>query len=199
MDPATVRRREAELLRRRVEAYSAAEREAGRSPARRDDGFRALLENVRSLWNVGSMFRTADGAGVSRLILTGITGCPPRPEISKTALGADEAVEWEYVADSLEAARAVQRAGFRIIALETEEQRAVPLSEIDARGRICLAVGHEVAGLSGQLIEVADQIAYLPMHGVKASLNVAVAFGIASYQLMAMRNGVSPLAHDEAG
>jgi tRNA G18 (ribose-2'-O)-methylase SpoU len=188
MDPATVRKQEAELLRRRIAAAPAADRQEGRPPLRPDREFLALLENVRSLWNVGSMFRTADGAGISRLLLTGITGCPPRPEISKTALGADEVIEWEYLADPVEAAHRLRESGFRILALETEEEQGVAIDEVDPRGRICLAVGHEVAGLSGRLLELADEITYLPMRGVKASLNVAVAFGIAAYQLAAARD-----------
>jgi tRNA G18 (ribose-2'-O)-methylase SpoU len=156
MDPATVRKQEAELLRRRIATSPAADRREGRPALRPDRGFLGLLENVRSLWNVGSIFRTADGAGISRLLLTGITGCPPRPEISKTALGAEEVIEWEYLPGPAEAVQRLRESGFRILALETEEEQGVAIDQVDPNGRICLAVGHEVAGLSGRLLELAD-------------------------------------------
>ncbi len=153
---------------------------------RRDPELIALLENVRSLWNVGSMFRTADGAGFGRLVLTGITAAPPRPEIAKTALGADAIVPWEYEADPEAAARRLLDSGFRLLALETSP-RSRPLAEIDCRGPLCLVVGHEVAGISGRLLALAADVAFLPMRGRKSSLNVAVAFGIAAYHLATAR------------
>jgi len=186
LDPATIRRREAEALRKRIARTGPGAGEEGRTPARRDPDFIALLENIRSLWNVGSMFRTADGAGIGRLILTGITGHPPRLEIAKTALGAEEIVPWEYVADPEEAVACARAAGYRILALENEPG-AAPLSSVMAPGRICLVLGHEVAGISPALLEVADETIALPMRGAKGSLNVAVAFGIAAYALAAAR------------
>jgi tRNA G18 (ribose-2'-O)-methylase SpoU len=192
MDPATIRRREAEALRRRIamrdpRAATAALDGAGtQESAGRDPDFIALLENIRSLWNVGSMFRTADGAGLGRLILTGITGRPPRAEITKTALGAEAIVPWEYVADPEEAVAHLKAAGFRILALENDP-RAVPLPQATAAGRLCLVLGHEVAGISPALLAAADQMIALPMRGAKSSLNVAVAFGVAAYALAATR------------
>ncbi len=149
---------------------------------RMERDFVALLENVRSLWNVGSIFRTADGAGVDHLYLTGITGRPPRPEIAKTALGAEDVVDWSYAEDALLQARALMEGGVRLLALETGPESR-PIAQAVVRGPICLMVGHEVAGLSGELLELADQRLALPMHGVKESLNVAVAFGVAAYEL----------------
>jgi tRNA G18 (ribose-2'-O)-methylase SpoU len=119
-------------------------------------------------------------------VLTGITGRPPRPEISKTALGADEVVPWTYEPDPVAAAERLRAGGIRLLALETGP-RSVPFAEADVRGHICLMVGHEVAGLSPVLCELADQRLALPMRGLKESLNVAVAFGIAVYGLAAAR------------
>ncbi len=190
MDQATVRRREMERLKLETAAARAAM--AGRDPGdqelagERDLQLIALLENVRSLWNVGSMFRTADGAGLGRLVLTGITAAPPRPEIAKTALGADAIVPWEYEADPEVAARRLLDSGFRLLALETSP-RSRPLAEIDASGPLCLVVGHEVAGISNRLLALAADVAFLPMRGRKSSLNVAVAFGIAAYHLATAR------------
>ncbi len=187
LDPATARRREAEALRKRIATTGAGSQDsAPRVPARRDPDFIALLENIRSLWNVGSIFRTADGAGIGRILLTGITGRPPRPEIAKTALGAEEVVPWEYVADPEEAVARARAAGYLIVALENEPG-ATPLARVQGTGRICLVLGHEVAGISPALLAAADEIVALPMRGAKGSLNVAVAFGIATYVLAAAR------------
>jgi tRNA G18 (ribose-2'-O)-methylase SpoU len=199
MHPETVRRQEAERLRLELARRAGRGRPAGEGvpereaagvdrAARRwvDHDFVALLENVRSLWNVGSMFRTADGAGIGRLILTGITAHPPRKEISKTALGADEVVAWEYDPDPPAAARRLRAAGYRLLALETGEA-SVPWSAVVPDGRLCLIVGHEVAGVSAALCALADQCVALPMRGLKDSLNVAVAFGVAAYGLAEAR------------
>jgi len=139
----------------------------------------ALVDNVRSLWNVGSIFRSADACGVKELVLTGISGCPPRPEISKTALGAEEAVAWSYRADPLEALERLRGEGYSAVALETST-RAVPLTEMRWPERTCLVVGNEVVGVAQQLLDACEQHAYIPMYGVKNSFNVAVAFGIAA-------------------
>jgi tRNA G18 (ribose-2'-O)-methylase SpoU len=204
LDPTAIRRREAEALRQRIARIGGTSQDstegaaAGRAPARRDPDFIALLENVRSLWNVGSMFRTADGAGIGRLLLSGITGRPPRPEIAKTALGAEEVVPWEYVADPEEAVARARAAGYRILALENEPG-AAPLAGAQAAGRICLVLGHEVAGISPALLATADQVIDLPMRGTKGSLNVAVAFGIAAYALAAAREAAAgPVAPDRS-
>lgn len=139
----------------------------------------ALVDNVRSLWNIGSIFRTADACGVRELVLTGISGCPPRPEISKTALGAEEAVAWSYSADPLRALERLRGEGYTAVALETSPQ-AVPLAEMRWPERTCLVVGNEVAGVGPPLLEACELHTSIPMYGVKNSLNVAVAFGIAA-------------------
>lgn len=140
----------------------------------------AVLENIRSLWNVGSMFRSADGAGLERLILTGYTAHPPRKEISKTALGAEEFVAWEYWASAAEACRALKEEGYVVVGLETGSQNidveATPIS-----ARLAFVVGNEVTGISAETLAECDRRMCLPMRGHKDSLNVAVAFGIAAY------------------
>jgi tRNA G18 (ribose-2'-O)-methylase SpoU len=139
-----------------------------------------VLDNVRSLWNVGSIFRSADACGVRKIVLTGITGCPPRPELTKTALGADEAVAWSYAADPLEAVRGLAREGFETVALETSPQ-ALPLDCFEWPDRVALVVGNEVAGIGDPVREECSRHLSLPMLGVKDSFNVAVAFGIAAF------------------
>jgi len=141
----------------------------------------ALVDNVRSLWNVGSIFRTADACGFREIVLTGISGCPPRPEISKTALGAEEAVAWSYHADAMEALARLRGEGYQPVALETTE-RAVPIEAVQWPSRVCLVVGNEVAGIAAGLLDACPLHAGIPMFGVKNSLNVAVAFGIAAHR-----------------
>jgi tRNA G18 (ribose-2'-O)-methylase SpoU len=138
----------------------------------------ALVDNVRSLWNVGSMFRTADACGVELLALAGITGCPPRPEIAKTALGAERAVAWRYHADPASALGWLRARGYEPVALE-RAPASRPIDEIDWPARPCLVVGNEVTGISPDVLDACSRRAHVPMRGVKSSLNVAVAFGIA--------------------
>ena len=142
--------------------------------------FVVLVDNVRSLWNVGSIFRTADACGVERLILAGITGTPPRAEITKTALGAEQAVAWSYVADPAAGLASLRSDGYVPVALETSP-RAIPVGELSWPARPCLVVGNEVSGITPSILEACKQHVAIPMAGVKSSLNVAVAFGIAAF------------------
>jgi len=150
--------------------------------------FSALVEDVRSLGNVGSLFRTADGAGFAPLYLCGITGCPPHKSIAKTSLGAEEHVPWAHHASALDVLPALRAGGVQIIALERTAS-STPLDDAVRRGVVrpplCLVVGNEVAGVSAETLALATLQCHLPMRGVKASLNVAVAFGIAAYMIRA--------------
>jgi len=145
----------------------------------------ALVDNVRSLFNVGSIFRTADGAGISPLHLCGITATPDHPKLAKTALGAETSVPWRYASNGLEAAEALKADGRQLWALEGG-RRTRSLFDIipDPAGPpIVLVVGHERAGIDPGILDVCDRVLQIPMQGVKASLNVATAFGIAAYYL----------------
>ena len=139
-----------------------------------------LVDNVRSLWNVGSFFRTADACGVRELVLSGISGCPPRPQITKTALGAERAVAWSYRADPHEALTEILARGYTPVAVETSP-RATPVEELDWPARVCLVIGNEVSGISPAVLAACPLHTTIPMRGVKDSLNVAVAFGIAAH------------------
>jgi tRNA G18 (ribose-2'-O)-methylase SpoU len=141
-----------------------------------------LLENIRSLHNVGSIFRSSDGAGVGKIYLTGYTGIPPRNEISKTALGAELEVPWEQVVDPLEAIRKLKKDGVRIIALETGKESR-DIFKFQPQWPMCLLVGNEVEGISQELLSEADEIVHIPMMGVKESLNVSCAYSVAVYEL----------------
>ena len=141
-----------------------------------------ILENVRSLWNVGSIFRSADGAGVGQLLLCGFTAHPPRKEISKTALGAEEAVPWEYWSRAPQACQALREAGYLVLALE-QTPTSQNLAEIELSSPVAFVVGHEITGVSAETLAQCDGAVHLPMRGMKQSLNVAVAFGVAAYGL----------------
>jgi tRNA G18 (ribose-2'-O)-methylase SpoU len=156
--------------------------------------FSALLEDIRSLWNVGSMFRTADGAGFSRLYLCGFTGTPPNKAIAKTSLGAEAHVQWEHCNHALELLPRLGESGVQIVVLERNERSIgleTALNQESLRMPLCLVVGNEVAGVSTETLQHASVVCHLPMHGNKTSLNVAVAFGIAAYRI---RQHLAPAA-----
>jgi 23S rRNA (guanosine2251-2'-O)-methyltransferase len=140
----------------------------------------ALLDNIRSAWNVGAIFRTADGLGVQKLHLCGITPTPENPSVAKTALGADQSIPWTYSRNALSAAEKLKEEGIRLWALEQDE-RAIQVTENwdAAAGRIALIVGNEVTGVDPALLDLCERIVYIPMQGKKRSLNVEVAFGVA--------------------
>lgn len=143
----------------------------------------ALLDNIRSLYNVGSIFRTSDGALIRKLYLCGYTPTPPRKEISKTALGSTETIQWEYHQKVEDAAKAAREAGAKICVLEhtTGSKPYFGLTKSDFP--LCLVVGNEITGVSPELIASADLAIEIPMHGMKQSLNVSVAYGIAIFEL----------------
>ena len=141
-----------------------------------------VLNNIRSLHNVGTIFRTADGAGVGKIWLCGITGYPPQGGIAKTALGAEDHVPWEYREDVLAVIRDLKAQGYQIVLLE-QMQGSVRHDEFKPRSPLCLIVGNEMDGVAEGLASLADAAIEIEMDGIKNSLNVAVAFGIAVYQL----------------
>ena len=153
----------------------------------------ALLDNIRSSLNVGSMFRTADGAGVSHLHLCGITPTPDHPKVAKTALGAEYSVPWTQYWDALEAAASLRQGGCELWALEggpraelifeAVQDLAQSLAPAQSRKALLLVVGNEVSGVDPGLLELCQRVVSIPMQGAKQSLNVAVAFGIAVYSL----------------
>jgi tRNA G18 (ribose-2'-O)-methylase SpoU len=153
----------------------------------------ALLDNIRSVHNIGSIFRTADGAGLEHLYLCGITATPGHPRLSKAALGAQETVSWSYSRNAVDTASALQAQGYSLWALERlaaddSRKNIHLLFDIETRNALgekpaVLVVGNERAGVDPGILALCDHILSLPMHGQKPSLNAAVAFGIAVYYL----------------
>jgi tRNA G18 (ribose-2'-O)-methylase SpoU len=142
-----------------------------------------LLDQVRSLYNVGAFFRMADAAGIERLYLTGITGHPPHARLAKTALGAQETVAWEHHWDAVALVERLREAGYEVAAVETS-LRSVDLYDWCPRFPVCLIFGHEVEGVRAELSARCDTHVRLPMLGVKHSLNVSVAGGVVVYELL---------------
>lgn len=143
---------------------------------------RLLAHNIRSLWNVGSFFRTCDALAVEKVYLTGYTGIPPRKEISKTAIGAEEFVGWESPRDPIPTLKQLKEEGWSLVALEITKD-AIDISEYKPADNVCLIVGHELTGVPDDILSLCDDVVMIPMHGHKESLNVAVAAGIALNQL----------------
>ncbi len=143
-----------------------------------------LLQNIRSMWNVGAIFRSCDATRIQKVIITGYTATPPRKEIDKTALGATEWVEWEYVQNPLDAISQLKSNGVTIAALEL----TTPSTPYDSLSQkhfpLCLIVGNEVSGIDDDVLAQCDLSLEIPQFGVKHSLNVAVSVGIALYALI---------------
>jgi 23S rRNA (guanosine2251-2'-O)-methyltransferase len=142
-----------------------------------------LLENVRSLYNVGAFFRTADAVGLEKLYLTGITGYPPQSMIAKTALGAEETVAWQHSGETEKTLVELRSAGYEIAAIETSAH-AIDLFDWHPRFPVCVLFGHETDGLTARAAALADTHIRIPMLGRKHSLNVASAGAVVLYELL---------------
>ena len=143
-----------------------------------------LCDNVRSLHNVGSLFRTADALGVKGMILCGISGTPPHPELSKTALGAERTVEWEYRPDAVEAVEQLRAAGVKILVLE-QTHDSMPLERFTPQPGMeyCLVAGNEVEGVDQRIVDMADTVLEITQRGTKHSLNVSTSAAIALWHI----------------
>jgi len=149
--------------------------------------FYVICDNIRSLENIGSIFRTSDALGVSKIFLCGISGKPPHHKISKTALGAEEKVPFEYCKQTGRLIDRLKSEKIQIVALE-QNKKAVLYNKFSPKFPLALVVGNEVKGVSKKILEKADKIIFLPMSGSKESLNVSVAFGVAGYEINKFKN-----------
>lgn len=143
-----------------------------------------VLDNVRSLHNVGSSFRTADAFRIEKIFLTGITGTPPHREIQKTALGATESVTWEYFEKPADAVSKLKAEGYKIIVIE-QTSSSIPLHQFVpvSTEKYCLIFGNEVDGVSEEVIEYGDVAVEIPQTGTKHSLNISVCLGIVVWEI----------------
>jgi tRNA G18 (ribose-2'-O)-methylase SpoU len=154
------------------------------SPSTRGE-YAVLLDNIRSAWNVGSILRSADGFAFSHAYLCGITPTPDNEAVAKTSLGAEDSVSWSYHKDAVKLVNGLIREGWRIWALEEDEgsQSIQTAVHEHARQPVVLILGNEVTGVDPDLLDLCDEIFYIPMRGEKKSFNVAMAFSIAAYQI----------------
>ncbi|OGZ70359.1 MAG: hypothetical protein A3F47_01065 [Candidatus Staskawiczbacteria bacterium RIFCSPHIGHO2_12_FULL_38_11] len=141
-----------------------------------------ICDNIRSLENVGSIFRTADALGVKKVFLCGISGKPPNEKISKTALGAEKTIPFEYHKQTWRLIEKLKKEKVFVVALE-QDKKAILYTKFKPKFPLALIIGNEVNGISNKTLEKADKIIYLPMKGKKESLNVSVAFGVAGYEI----------------
>lgn len=170
----------AEMGRMNIDQY----READKLP------FVVVLDNVRSQHNVGAVFRTADAMRIERVVLCGICCCPPNQEIHKTALGAEESVEWQYYKATQEAVRSLQAEGYTVYAVE-QAHDSVTLEEIaeqitnhpSPNRKLAVILGHEVFGVQQEVIDLCQGCIEIPQYGTKHSMNVSVTAGIVMYRL----------------
>ena len=144
----------------------------------------AVLDNVRSQHNVGAVFRTADAMRLEQVVLCGICCCPPNQEIHKTALGAEESVSWQYFKDTTDAVRLLRQQGYVVLAIEqAADSTMLHDLHIEPDKRYAVVLGHEVWGVSQQVIDIADDCVEIPQFGTKHSLNVSVTAGIVIYEI----------------
>lgn len=151
----------------------------------------AVLDNIRSTFNVGAMFRTADGAGLQHMHLCGITPMPEHPRVAKTSLGAEYSVQWTYYENGVEAVQKLKLAGMKILALEigAGSTSLFETAKIKSEAPIALVIGNEVTGIDPGILELCDQQVWIPMLGFKRSLNAAIAFAVAAYTLRFASSG----------
>ncbi|MEN8155390.1 MAG: RNA methyltransferase [Bacteroidota bacterium] len=143
-----------------------------------------VLDNVRSQNNIGSVFRTADAFRLDGIILCGITATPPHREIHKTALGATESVDWEYREETTVAISELKEKGYRILSVEqTEGAVLLGQMELSSEEKIALVFGHEIRGVSQEVVDLSDGCIEIPQFGTKHSLNISVAAGIVIWEL----------------
>jgi len=145
-----------------------------------------IAHNIRSLYNIGTMFRTADALGVKQLFLTGYSGCPPRREISKVALGAEESVSWKHYSSLNYLIKKLKKEKINIIALETGKD-SIDYLKYKPKYPLALIVGNEVKGISSSTLKKVDQKISLPMNGIKESLNVGVSMAVAGYYIISKK------------
>lgn len=143
-----------------------------------------VVDNVRSIYNVGSMFRTSDAALIEKIYLTGITGTPENRALHKTALGAQDTVEWTYADDGPAVVRRLKASGYTIGILEITDRPTYTTDVNESVFPLCLVVGNELYGVDTEIISQADLALEIPQYGAKQSMNVAVAYGIAVFDLV---------------
>ena len=143
----------------------------------------AVLDNIRSAMNVGSVFRTADAFAIEKIIICGISATPPNREITKTAIGATDSVDWEYIDDISDAVHQLKNAGYFVAGIEQTDESIMLTNFSTEKAKIAVVFGNEVDGVSDEVIDQLDACIEIPQFGTKHSLNVSVCAGIVLWEL----------------
>lgn len=173
------------MMPRKLTTKEILEENLAQSPPSGLSELKVILHNIRSLHNVGSTFRSCDAFGVSELLLSGYTPCPPRPEINKTAIGAEEFVKWSSWDNVSEMCSSLKKEGYTLVGLE-QTTNSIQLPDFDAKAypKLCLIMGNEVTGIDDDILSCIDHFISIPQYGQKHSLNVSVAAGVMLYALL---------------
>jgi len=142
-----------------------------------------ILDNVRSLNNIGSIFRTCDAFLIKKLFLCGISTCPPHRDIHKTALGAEESVDWEYFTNTIDCVQTLKNQGYRIVSIEQVKGSTLLSNFKHSEKPLALILGHEVKGVDQRVVDLCDECLEIPQYGTKHSFNVAVSAGIVLWEV----------------
>ena len=146
-----------------------------------------VLDDVRSLNNVGSAFRTSDAFALEKIYLCGITGTPPHREINKTALGATESVDWEYQKDVIKLIVNLKAEGYKIIAIEQADESCYLDDFMPDNSKLALIFGNEVSGVTDGIIPLSDEVVEIRQYGTKHSLNISVSIGVVVWDILSKR------------
>lgn len=169
-------------MTKKLSTKSIFERNQKRIPPNGFENIKIWLHNIRSLHNVGSTFRSADAFSVKSIILSGFTPTPPRPEIAKTALGADEFVAWDYYDSVSDVIIALKNGNYLLVGLEqTSDSHSISNLSISVDRNVCLIFGNEISGIDDEILTHLDHVVEIPQYGRKHSLNISVAVGISLY------------------
>jgi len=172
-------------MTRKLSTKEILEENLAQRPPKGMEKVRVILHNIRSMHNVGSVFRSSDAFGISEIILSGYTPTPPRDEINKTAIGAEEFVDWRFVDDIVSEIQFLKKSGYKILGLEqTDTSVSILDLELSLSDKCCIVMGNEITGIDEELLHLADQFVTIPQYGHKHSLNVSVATGITFYALL---------------
>jgi tRNA G18 (ribose-2'-O)-methylase SpoU len=174
-----------ELMTRKLSTKEILEENLAQSPPIGMNQVKVFLHNIRSMHNVGSVFRSSDAFGISEVLLSGYTPTPPRDEITKTAIGAEEFVDWRFVDDPIKEIQSLKDDGYNLVGLE-QTDTSISMLDLDLVHDqfICIVMGNEVSGIDDEILPFIDRFVAIPQYGQKHSLNVSVATGVTLYALL---------------
>ena len=166
---------------------------SGELPQKPRSPIHVVLDNIRSAFNVGSIFRTSDGGAIEHLHLCGMTACPPHDRLARTALGATDYVEWSYHKHTIDAVRELKAQGIPVVAVEVTDDAVAHFDYVWPRP-VGLVVGHEVRSVSDEVLAACDATVSIPMYGYKNTMNVATAYGVVLFEILRQWRAIDDIA-----